>query len=128
MLNVNPDTVCFLIGKAHEFHVKEGAVIPDVPNSPAEDWGRQVLADFGDDATVSEFRSTFDDLEPDQQHEVVALMWVGRGDFAVEEWEAAVDEARDNWTPTTADYLLAHPMLADHLQEGLIALGYTCGE
>ena len=45
MLDVDPDTVCFLISKAREFHAKEEVVIPDVPDSPADDWGRQALAD-----------------------------------------------------------------------------------
>ena len=45
MLELNPEIVCFLIDKSHEFHAKEQAVIPEEPNSPAEDWARQVLAD-----------------------------------------------------------------------------------
>ena len=128
MLDVNPETVCFLISKAHEFHVKEGVVIPEVPNSPSDDWGRQVLAGYTSDPSLQEFQSTINDLEPDQQQNVVALLWLGRGDFTAEEWDAALEEARDNWTPETAGYLIAHPMLADHLQEGLSMLGYSCEE
>ena len=71
------------------------------------------------DSTLQEFRSIVDDLEPDQQQEVVALLWVGRGDFGPEEWQAALEEARDDWTPETADYLIAHPLLADYLRDGL---------
>jgi hypothetical protein len=126
MLDVNPETVCFLISKAREFHAKEEVVLPDVPGSPAEDWGRQVLADHIDDPVYQEFQETFSDLEPDQQHEVVALLWLGRGDFDLASWTVAVAEARANWTPTTADYLMAHPMLADHLLEGMILHGYNC--
>ena len=126
MLNVNPETVCFLISRAREFHAKEGVVLPDVPGSPAEDWGRQALADHTDDATLQEFSATFADLEPDQQHEVVALLWVGRGDFDLSEWDSAVAEARRNATDSTAEYLLAHPMLADHLTEGLLLFDHSC--
>jgi hypothetical protein len=126
MLEVSPETVCFFIDKAREFHAKEEVVIPDMPDSPAEDWGLQVLADHAEDSTLQEFKSTFDDLEPDQQQQVVALLWMGRGDFGVDEWEVAVDEARENWTNETAEYLIAHPMLADYLLEGLTLLGYSC--
>ena len=126
MLDVNPDTVCFLINKAREFHAKEEVVIPDVPDSPAEDWGRQALAAHGGDLTFQEFKSTFDDLEPDQQQIVVALLWLGRGDFDVSEWQAALDEAHEYWTSETAEYLIAHPMLADYLLEGLSLLDYSC--
>ena len=45
MLDINPDTVCFLIDKAREFHGKEQVVLPDAPDSPSEDWGLQALAD-----------------------------------------------------------------------------------
>jgi hypothetical protein len=126
MLNVNPDTVCFLITKARIFHSKEDVVVPDMPDSPAEDWALQALADHADDAVFQEFKATIEDLEPDQQQEVVALLWLGRGDFDAEEWDSAVEEARREWTETTAEYLIAHPQLADHLREGLDMLGYSC--
>lgn len=126
MLDINPDTVCFLIDKAHEFHSKEEVVIPDTPGSPTEDWALQVLADHGDDASFQEFRSTVADLEPDQQAQLVALLWIGRGDYEVGEWDAAVAEARRLRTTRTAEYLIAHPMLADYFEDALDQLGYSC--
>ena len=126
MLNLNPDTVCFLISRARVFQSREEVVLPDPADSPADDWGRQVLADHGDDAVLQEFKSTIEDLEPDQQQEVVALIGLGRGEFDAAEWQEAVEEARNSWTSTTAEYLIAHPQLADHLLEGLDLLGYAC--
>lgn len=128
MLNINPENICFLIDKAREFHAKEEVVIPEEPGSPSDDWALQVLADHVDDATYSEFILTFADLEPDQQQEVVALVWLGREDFAPEEWHDALEEAREYWTPDTGSYLLSHPLLADYLSEGLERLGYNCNE
>lgn len=126
MLNVNPDTICFLISKARVFHSKEDVVMPDVPDSPADDWALQAMADHTGDAVFQEFKATIDDLEPDQQQEVVAVMWVGREEFSAEEWDMAVSEARNEWNDKTAEYLIAHPQLADYLLEGLDALGYGC--
>ncbi|WP_297527866.1 DUF3775 domain-containing protein [Thiohalobacter sp.] len=126
MLDINPEIVCFLIERARVFHSKEAVVLPEVPDNPTDDWGLQVLADHVDDSTLQEFKAAVDDLEPDQQQAVVALMWVGRGDFSADEWEAALAEAEDNWTEHTAEYLIAHPYLADHLQEGLAEFGYDC--
>jgi len=126
MLNINPDTVCFLISKARVFHSKEDVVMPDVEGSPSEDWALQALADHADDAVFQEFKTTIADLEPDQQHAVVALMWIGRGEFSADEWDLAMDEARNEWTESTAEYLIGHPQLADYLLEGLDALGYSC--
>ena len=118
-LELNRETVAFIIDKAHEFHVKEGVTIPEESLSPSDDWGRQALAAHGDDPGVQELRNTIDDLEPDQQVMLVALMWVGRGDYALEEWDDALAHARDSWNKRTADYLIGTPMLADYLAEGL---------
>jgi len=85
-----------------------------------------VLADHVDDATYQEFRATVNDLEPDQQHQLVALLWLGRGDYDIAEWDEALAEARRSWTKRTADYLIAHPLLADHLEDALEQLGYSC--
>jgi hypothetical protein len=127
-LEINPDTVCFLIGKAREFHAKEEVVIPDTPDSPSEDWALQVLADHADDATYQEFRNTVNDLEPDQQQQLVALLWLGRGEYDIAEWDEALAEARRSWTKHTAGYLITHPLLADFLDDALEQFGYSCEE
>lgn len=127
MLNISPEIVCFIITKAREFQAKEEVTIPDETDSPAEDWARQVLADHTDDLCLEEVRATVSDLEPDQEAELVALMWLGRGDYEMEEWESTLEDAEAELTDHTADYLLAHPMVADYLLEGLIQHEYDCG-
>src|SRR4051794_16545782 len=124
MLSIDLDTIQFIIDKGREFHVKEAVSIPEPPTSPTDDWAMQVLADHLDDATYAELVSTINDLEPDQQIELVALMWLGRGDFEVDEWDAAVEESTAAHNARTASYLIATPLLPDYLQEGLSLLGY----
>ena len=126
--SVNPKPVCFLIDKAHEFHAKEEVVLPDTPFGPADDWALQVLADHQDDAVYAEIKATINDLEPDQQESLVALMWLGRGDYDLDEWDQAVDAAHAAWNTRTAEYLIATPLVADYLEEGLSQLGYSCEE
>ena len=125
MLNVDPQTVCFIIDKAREFHAKEGVTIPEMTTSPTDDWALQVLADHRDDMTYGELQSTINDLEP---VELVALMWVGRGDFDADDWEGATGHAKDEWNNRTAEYLIATPLLADYLLEALNQFGYSCEE
>lgn len=124
-MDLNPDTVRFIIDKAREFHVKEEVTIPEAPLSPSDDWARQILADHADDPSYEEVKTTVDDLEPDQQVTLVALMWLGRGDYAAEEWDSAIENAQDSWNERTAEYLLGTPLVADYLSEGLDALGYN---
>lgn len=126
MLNVSTDNVCRLIDLAREFHAQEQVSIPEDPGNPSGDWAVQTLASHADDATFQEFKSIVDDLEPDQQQEVVALLWLGRGDYEEEEWQDALQLAEDSWNRRTAEYLIAHPFLPDHLVDGLDMLGYSC--
>jgi len=76
---------------------------------------------------LGEIQATFDDLDTDKQQAVVAFMWVGRGDDSEDEWEKALAEACRNWAIETAS-LIAHPQLADYLQEGLSLMGSSCEE
>ena len=128
MLNVNPEIVCNLIERAREFHAKEGVIIPEETTNSSGSAGADMLADHQGDPTFQEFRNTIEDLEPDQQVAVVTLMWIGRGDFDVSEWNAAYRQAGEEWNPHTAEYLISTPLVADYLEEGLAALGYSCTE
>ena len=120
MLDINVDTVRFIIDKAHEFQAKEAVSIPEEPLSPAEDWALQILADHVDDPTYLEVGSVIDDLGPDQRVALVALMWCGRGDYdAASEWDEAMAAALAAANNRTAEYLMATPLVADYLEEGL---------
>jgi hypothetical protein len=128
MLHIRLETLCFIIAKAREFQAKEDVVIPEVPESPSDDWALQVLADHRDDYSVREIEDTLAELNGRQRAELIALMWLGRGDYEIDEWEAAVDEALGDLSVRAAEYLLAHPMVPDYLEDGLIAHGYYCNE
>lgn len=123
-LELNPDTVRYIVSMAREFQVQEGVTIPEEPVSPTDDWALQMLSDQEGDPTQDELKIAIQDLEPDQQVQLVALMWLGRGSFSIEEWQAALKEAGDNWNNHTADYLIGTPLMADYLEEGLNQLGY----
>jgi len=126
ILDISIDTVCRLIDLAMEFHAQEQVVIPEDLGNPSGDWAQQVLAAHVEDSTFQEFKADIQDLEPDQQFQLVALLWLGRGDYDLDEWDEAVAYAAENASPATAEYLIAHPMLADYLTEGLAQHGYSC--
>lgn len=127
MLNINPDIVCSIIGRAREFHAKEEVVIPNVGDDDA-DWAMQVLADHAGDPSFQELKTNIDDLEPDQQVTLVALMWLGRGDYTTEDWQEALLFARERWNHRTAEYLIGTPLVADYLEEGLSQFNLSCDE
>lgn len=127
MLNIDPDTLCFIISRAREFQAKEGIVIPEpIPDSPSENWARQALADHADDHALQEAIDTINDLNEDEQAELVALMWLGRGDYSLAEWDTALADAVAARSDHTAEYLLAHPEIAFYLEEGMAQHGLSC--
>ncbi len=128
MLTIAPATVCFLIAKARQFDVKEGIVEDDSGSNPTDEGFRAVLAGDEVDPTEAELRQIIDDLNIDQQCELVALAWLGRGDYEKAEWREAVRMAHQRHSDHTASYLLTMPILPDHLEDGLNALGLSCDE
>ena len=116
---LNRDTVQFIIDKAHEFQAGSDMAISDEPDVADTYWARQTATDYGQDPYYQELKSMIDDLEPDQQVSLVSLMWIGRGDFSIDEWEKVLQHAEKSWNDHTADYLIGTPLLADYLEEGL---------
>lgn len=125
MLNIPLDTLAWIMVKAREFDVKEG----DSYDGEQHDDDGDVLQDRGDDPSEFELTSWIDDLTDTQAAELVAIMWIGRGDSGPEEFTALVEQARGaRGRQKTSKYLLGEPMLADYIAEGLQALGIDPAE
>ncbi len=125
MLEIDPRTVYFLILKAREFDDKDDPGQADLDASPAEETIEADMHYFADDPVAQEIKDAIEALNDDEQAELVALTWIGRGDFTPEEWDEVVRTARQRRTSPTADYLLGTPLLGDYLEEGLTQLGLT---
>lgn len=72
-----------------------------------------------------EMRAFIDRMDEEEQAALVAIMWIGRGAFEVDEWADAFGTAMNEATTPTADYLIGTPHLADHLEAGLDAMGIS---
>lgn len=76
-----------------------------------------------DEDTLSAF---IEELNEDEQAALVALAWVGRGDYEPDQWEEAVSMAKERAAGgSTADYLIQMELAADLLAEGLGAFGFS---
>ena len=88
-----------------------------------------VLEEDGNDPVGRELAGFIRALNEDEQTDLVALMWLGRGDGGLEEWDdlraRAVDARSEYANPRreTVHYLLGEPMLGDFLADGLDAFG-----
>ena len=127
-LNIDLETVCFIIFKAREIDAQEDALEDDSGSNASDDGFREILTSRGDDQTYDEVKSLIDSLDIDEQSALVALTWVGRGDFDADDWDEALSTARERHNEHTAEYLLGIPLLADLLQNGLNEFGLSCAD
>ena len=125
MLEIAPDKVAYVIIKAREYDAKVGSWDDSAKSGDAEDDPASILEDYANDPTRAELAGFIDGLNVDEQVHLVALAWIGRGTFAPEELDEAVETARNERVNTTSKYLMGIPLLADYLEEGLEKLGIS---
>jgi len=128
MITVNPEAVCFIIAKAREFDAKVEVDDPDSGSDPSDDKAIDVFEDYADDPTIEELRGAIDSLNHDQSRDLVAMMWVGRGDFDKGQWRDAQAQANSIPPRDRSRYLIGTPMLGDYLEQGMSEFGYSCEE
>jgi hypothetical protein len=125
-LGIDPEKVCYLITLARQFQAKVEPVEADPGSNMSDDGFREILEDYADDPVLIEMRQFLTDLNVEEYRNLLALMWVGRGDYDAEEWDDTLAEAESVRGERGPDYLIGTPLLSDHLEEGLEELGYSC--
>lgn len=109
MLSIPLDTLGWILVKAREMEA-------------AESIGEEV----GSDPADAELANWIEDLTITQQSELVATMWLGRGDG--DDFDELAQLARESRRRKVSAYLLDKPTLAEHLEAGLEALDYDISE
>jgi len=125
MPDINTEKVCYVIVKARELESEDEGIEADASN-PADDKFVSVLTEEAYSTIRQEVAAFIDAMDEDEQCELVALAWVGRGDFSAEEWTDAVIQARERRKGPTSAYLLGIPLLASYLESGLGEFDESC--
>ena len=126
MLAIPLERLAFVIAKAREFD----AEVPAEPDATTgsdgpDDDDREVLFDTPENPAEQELRDAIDGLGAAERQEVLALMWLGRGDYDADSWPEALRQARETADENLTDYLVGTPLLGDYLEEGASALGLS---
>ena len=123
-LGISLETVATVVDLARAVLGKEEtdpAQLSEDDNSEAA-----LLQENPEDMTEDSLREFIGELNEDEQASLIALAWVGRGDYGPEEWgEARALAAERNEGRDTAAYLLSMDMLGDLLAEGVAAFGLS---
>ena len=77
------------------------------------------------DPVYQEISGVIDDLSVEEQCELIALVWLGRGDATADEFQELIRLARERRSDHTAAYLLAIPLLAEYLGDALEQFGIS---
>ena len=107
---------------------REGLDIPDLGGNASDDEVTEMLQETAGDLSRDEITQKIETMNDDLQDALVALFWIGRGDYAATELDEAMAQARRHDRAATPRYLLAQPLLADFLLEGMLAFGHDCGD
>ena len=128
MITIPLEKLAFIVAKAREFDAEVDPTGDDSGSNPADDGERAILEDTADNPTLQELRDAIEGLNVDERDELLALVWLGRGDFTAAEWRDALRQARQVADRRDADYLIGTSLLADYLEEAIAALGLSLEE
>lgn len=121
-MDINPEKVRQVITEARVLDAKEEVSDTDTGSNGSDDGMVDILEDRADDATGQELMEFIRSLDDEEQAELVALAWVGRGTYDPDQFDEAVAEATRAHNKRTAEYLIGLPLLGDYLEEGLSAV------
>ena len=125
MLTIPLEKLAYIVTKAREFDAEVPPVDEDSGSNPSDDADRDVLEATADNPTRQELVDAINGLGDPERIELLALTWLGRGDYSKEEWREVLEEAGRIHDEKETDYLIGTPLLADYLEEGLSQLGYS---
>lgn len=125
-LSISPEKVFFVISKSRksDSEAAGGGIIGDSGDDDMS-YGR---GGRGQDTDRSELAGFIRDLNVDEQIDLVALMWLGRGDGDLDNWRELRAQAAQAHNQRTASYLIGTPMLADYLEEAMSQFGKSFEE
>jgi hypothetical protein len=127
-LSISPEKVCYIATRAREFEVMAPEDDTEAGASQTEERFVRALAeeDHDRDPVQEELTELINDMSEDEQIDLVALAWLGRGDGSIGDWPDLRQQASDAHNERTATYLLGIPLLPDYLEDGLSAFGHSC--
>ncbi|HZF74908.1 MAG TPA: DUF3775 domain-containing protein [Acetobacteraceae bacterium] len=123
-LGISLEAVATVVDHARALQGKEETD----PEQLSEDQNSEaaLLQENPEDMTEDTLRLFINELNEDEQASLIALAWVGRGDYDASEWdEARALAAERNEGRDPADYLLGMDTLGDFLAEGVAAFGLS---
>jgi hypothetical protein len=125
-LRISSEKVCALIEAAREL----AGIVPSTAGdrTTTGDDSRLVTMESDPDNNVCrrEAIEFVAGLNVEEQTDLLALIWLGRGDYEIDDWDEAVAEAEARIAARDPDFMLGDAALPEYLGGGLEAFGLAC--
>ena len=122
-LGISLETVATVVDLARTMQGKEETDADQVTEDANSE--AALLQETPDDMTDAALRLFINELNEDEQAALIALSWIGRGDYGSEDWDEARSLAAERNESDAASYLLDMEMLGDLLAEGVASFGLS---
>jgi hypothetical protein len=122
-LDLSPAYIARLVFMARGVQSREGLTDPQSGSNPTDDKSIDALQDSPSDLTRRELEQEIRGLAGGERDELVALFWIGRGDYEPDDWATALRTAGGRRETPSERYLLGHPLVGDYWADGLQRLG-----
>jgi len=119
------DKLAYIVVKAREFDALVEPEGLEEGSNPSDDLEVGVLEDTPDNPARVELLAALEGLDDDEIVEILALVWLGRGDYDAGGWREALAATREAHDARAVRYLLETPNLGDLLEQGLAELGLS---
>ncbi len=123
-LGISLESVAAVVDQMRALQIREE---PDSEDAE-EDQNSEaaLLTESADDQTQEILEAFIGEMNADEQVSLIALAWIGRGDYGAEDWAEArrLAAERDAGQDATT-YLMDMDNLADLLSEGVAAFGLS---
>jgi len=103
-LSISPEKVAFVVTKIHQYEME--ATEPELLADLTDDDSAPGTGGRGATTDRSELVSFIRGLNVDEQIDLVALMWLGRGDGSLDNWDELRAQAAQAHNNRTATYLI----------------------
>jgi hypothetical protein len=125
-LGISLETVATVVDHARAVQAAEETDPDALADEDAEE--RTPIED-SDEQTEETLVAFIDGLNDDEQAALIALAWIGRGDYEAEEWDEALRLAAErNENGGAGEYLVGIELVGDLIAEGVAAFGLSIEE
>ena len=122
-LRISVEKVCDLIETAREIAGIVPSTAGDRTTTGDDSSLEAIEGDPDDDVRRTEAIAFIAGLNVSEQTDLLALIWLGRGDYDIAEWDDAAAEAEGRIAARDPDFMLGDAALLEYLGDGLEAFG-----